>query len=267
MGELRDEEEWARGLMEIATGSTVVQHDDGSRPGMHDLWILPDDSEKQAVEVTAAADPEAIPLWKLLDGTGERWIDNRLAGGWSVEFRPTARARAVRQDLPDFLLDLERLGVQRLSIHELPSPLGDRLASLGITTASQLGTDFPGSIYPLVDQSVLNGLDIMESPVASLPSWVGDFLREPERADNLAKLERSGVSRRHVFIIVPAFSTAPANVVSVLLSDLAPTNLPDPSMPPEVTDIWVASTWAEGAGLRWSSADGWRRLKKISTGR
>ena len=260
MGELRDDEEWARGIIEIATGSTVVQHDDGSLPGMHDLWILPEGSQKEAVEVTAAAEPEAIPLWKRLNNTGERWIDDRLTGGWSIEFRSSAQARDIQRDLPDLLLDLERLGIQHVSHHRLPSPLDDRINSLGVTTASQLPTDFPGSIYPLIDQSTLNGLGSTEFPRTSLPSWVGDFLREPRRADNLAKLALSGVSRRHVFIIVPAFSTAPESVVSVLLSDHAPTGLPSPSLPPEVTDVWVASTWAIGAGLRWSAEGGWQRL-------
>jgi hypothetical protein len=234
---------------------------------MHDLWILQDGSEKQAVEITAAADPEAISLWKLLNASGKRWIDQRLVGGWSVEVTPTARARAILRDLPDLLLDLERIDVQCFSARDLPAPLRDRATALGITRASRLGTDFPGSIYPSVDQNALNGLGFWDSPVASLPSWVGDFLTEPERADNLTKLMRSGVSRRHIFILVPTFSIAPASVVSVLLHNPAPTELPDPSLPSEVTDVWVASTWAPGGGLRWSSVAGWQRflIMEIST--
>ena len=40
MGSLRPEEGWARLAMSRALGVPVVQYDDGSRNGMHDLQII-----------------------------------------------------------------------------------------------------------------------------------------------------------------------------------------------------------------------------------
>ena len=57
--------------MAEALGVEVVQHDDGSRDGMHDLDILRAD-RRDAAEVTAAADAESIQLWKLVTDRGDR---------------------------------------------------------------------------------------------------------------------------------------------------------------------------------------------------
>jgi hypothetical protein len=60
MKPLRPEEEWARDIISQTLSVPVEQHDDNSRDGMHDLWIVYPDRPPAAVEVTAAADPEAI---------------------------------------------------------------------------------------------------------------------------------------------------------------------------------------------------------------
>lgn len=39
MRPLREDEEWARQLIEADVGHSVHQHDDNSAPGMYDLWI------------------------------------------------------------------------------------------------------------------------------------------------------------------------------------------------------------------------------------
>lgn len=96
---LRPEEQWARSVISRALGVPVVQHDDGSLPGMHDLDITYGDRPPRAVEVTAAADGEAIALWNLLNGQDERWVEPALAGGWLVSLLPTARAKRVRKEL------------------------------------------------------------------------------------------------------------------------------------------------------------------------
>ena len=91
MAELRPEEQWAHDVMTRALGTAVIQHDDGSHDGMHDLDIV-GDGRREAVEVTSAADGEAITLWNLINGSDERWIEPDLVGGWTVSLRPTAHA-------------------------------------------------------------------------------------------------------------------------------------------------------------------------------
>ncbi|MGZ4499074.1 MAG: hypothetical protein ACXVXD_01435 [Nocardioidaceae bacterium] len=59
----------------VLPGVKVMQHDDGSRPRMHDFDLVRDGVVFAACEVTAAADAESIELWNLVNGSGERWIE------------------------------------------------------------------------------------------------------------------------------------------------------------------------------------------------
>jgi hypothetical protein len=92
MKALRPEEEWARDIISRTLSLPVEQHDDGSKDGMHDLWIVDGDTSEAAAEVIAAADSESIKLWKLAN-SGGRWLVEGLAGGWLVSLVPlSARA-------------------------------------------------------------------------------------------------------------------------------------------------------------------------------
>ena len=82
VGGLRREEEWARSLISRALGVPVVQHDDGSLPGMYDLVIRNADGSVSAVEVTMPADGPCIALWNHMNGKG-RWAGKASKGhGW-----------------------------------------------------------------------------------------------------------------------------------------------------------------------------------------
>jgi hypothetical protein len=264
MPKIRADEEWVRGVVASTLETRVEQYDDGSRPGMHDLRIVRGDGD-EALEVTAAADPAAIQLWKLLNGAERRWIVPTLAGGWRVELTPTANAKRILRELPSLLAELERRGVEELESDYLSGPLVHQVRQLGITAASQGPTDYPGSIYPLIDQKRWI-LPPTASPRVSVSSWITGFLSAPERSDVRRKLARSGADRRHAFILVPAFSIVPVNVVRILIHDDEPEQLPPPNIPSEVTDVWVASTLALGSGVRWSADGGWERFStKLST--
>jgi hypothetical protein len=95
----------------------------------------------------------------------------------------------------------------------------------------------------------------VDSEGTSVPSWVGDFLRHPERADVLRKLDASGAPLRDVFVGV-TLTGAPWSVVSYLTRiSRRELCLPveAPELPPEVTGVWLAATlsFAEALGVRW----------------
>ncbi len=260
--ELRPEEKWAKTVLARVLGVPVEQYDDGSKPGMHDL-IFVRAGVTEAVEVTAAADPGAIELWNFLEN-GKMWTSKRLQGGWSVELVPVPHRKRRKNPMTELELLLAELETLRIPLvdrqHPPPRELAATAIALGIVYALQSPTDFAGSIYPLPSQEGPN-LDIPPRlQPTSFPSWVSRFLKSPHNADVRLKLSGSGSARRHVFVIVPPFSTAPRSAVGLLLHDAQPTRLPPPDLPLEVTDVWVASTWAVGAGLRWSPNLGWERF-------
>jgi hypothetical protein len=264
MPPLRPEEQWARQLMAAELGAVVDQHDDQSQDSMYDLKVTYPDGTIAAAEVVAAADADSIELWNLVNSNGRR-IYHQLVGGWTLSLRPTARAKQLFEQLPDFLHDLEQRDVAevptRRRSHLSPDPDRDRAADLGIIHAFQSGTKFRGSVYFIVQQAPDRTGGFVSGSDPAVAEWVSEFLCSTATTDVLGKLARSGLSERHVFVILPAFTTAPFVVFGALWSGEDDT-VPEasPSLPSQVTHVWLISVSAAASGLRWSANGGWRRF-------
>lgn len=142
---LRPEEEWARAVIAATLRLDVVQHDDGSVDGMHDLDVYDGGVRTAVVEVTAAADGQVLALWKLVNPPGGRWIEPSLAGGWIVTLRTDARAKRLQRELPALLEQFETEGIRTTDTDWLRpgEPLRQRLERLGVVSVGQSGTNFP----------------------------------------------------------------------------------------------------------------------------
>jgi hypothetical protein len=262
---LPEEEAWARDcLREALPGCSVDQHDDNSEASMFDLTITYPDGHVGALEVTAAADKQQLELWKLVGGRGQRWIESDLAGGWIVRIQPSTRAKNLLRQLPELLRSLERAGIQ--NVHGNPTSTDAHAVLAGqlrIVQASQAGTSYPGSIYVMPPERLaqMGGY----SPITGDPlaQWLSGWIPDPSRVDNIRKLAGSGMTERHLFVLVPGFNPAPFAVNDLLISPGAPLPRIPPALPAEVTHIWVMSTWSTGDGFRWSAATDWERFIKV----
>lgn len=241
----------------------VDQHDDGSREGMHDLDIVHAGRSRAAVEVTAAADGDSIALWKLMNGGHGRWTVDELRGGWMVTVSPAARAKRLRKELPVLLAEMENMNVPELRLGWKRDGLLDGIADdLGVTDAFRGDTSFPGSIYITLELPAERSGGVVAETGCALAEWIGDFLRDPDQHDVLEKLARSGASERHAFVFLPGFTTAPFPVSDLLMRTGAPLPIEQPELPPEVTHVWIVSTWSSGVGFRWSPETGWLAFDK-----
>jgi hypothetical protein len=259
---LRPEEEWARQVISLALRRTVVQNDDGSADGMHDLSIVSPEGSLSAVEVTSAADGELVAFWRHFSGQG-RWIERGLVGRWTVHALPSARAKDLKKRLPDLLQAAEVAGMSevgrgRSSDHQLVKSAHE----LRVTHMRQGATDFPGSIYVMPDLPVDRVGGVVPDTGDALSPWIADFLKSDERAGDREKLRRAGTEERHAFVIVPAFGDVPFAVMDLLSRNGAPLPAVAPGLPDEVTHVWAVSTWAVGHGIRWSPDEGWLRFDK-----
>lgn len=262
---LRGEELWAAACIEEALpGVDVRQHDDGSGRAMYDLSVHRGGHEIAAVEVTAAADPESIALWKLINGNEDRWQEPELVGGWFVCLLPTARAKVLQRQLPDLLRALELAGRTELAGDRHADLLSRRAAQLNIVSARQVGTTFPGSIYVTIELPTERSGGIVASTGDALADWLGRWAQEPQQGDSLRKLESARAPERHLFVLLPGFTTAPFSVADLLMRDGAPLPTISPAFPSFVSHAWTMSTWSTGDVLSWSSADGWRRSRKVT---
>jgi hypothetical protein len=251
--------------MEAELDVPVVQHDDNSKPKMHDLNIVYPGQRLAAVEIGAAVDAQATELWNILNGRG-RWIEPDLVGGWGVTVKPNARQ--LRRDLPPFLRALEGTGIRKFPDANSIDPIRDvGIALPGVVRAMQSGTKYPGSIYVYLDLPLDQAAGYVSDSGDAVAQWLGDFLHDDARTDLRRKLAHSGSDERHAFVLVSPLSGAPFSVTDPLMAeDVLPPAI-EPALPAEVTDVWVASTWASGVGFRWaSSSRGWTAFGKPPPG-
>jgi GNAT superfamily N-acetyltransferase len=260
---LRPEEEWARAVVSQALSVPVEQHDDNSRDGMHDLWIVYPDGPLGAMEVTLAADSESIELYGLMDG-GRRQIFAGLAGGWRVVLDPSARAKRLSTELQPFLAELEAAGQRSVDVEPGGVSVGiwqQRARDLRIANLFQGGTDYPGSVY--IDVEPRESAGLVARTGDAIAAWIGDYLRG-ERRDVLAKLARSGVQERHAFVLVPGFTPAPFAVTELLMNEHARLPLVPPQLPAEVTHVWVVGSFYGVEGFYWAPDIGWSPVRTPS---
>jgi len=262
---IRGEERWAANCIHHALVAEVRENDDGSSPGMHDLEIVYENEPPAAVEVTAAADADSIELWNLVNGSG-RWVEPDIAGGWLVALLPQARAQRLRAELPALLDELERERVSEVRVEPWSTGRIERVASeLGITHLVQSGTSYPGSIYFTIELPDERSGGFVPQTGDPLARWLSGWIMQPQQAHNLRKLMDSGAQERHLFVILPGFADAPFSVVDLLMREHPPLPTQPPTLPTEVTHVWIMSTWSAGLGIRWSRDSGWQRFDKLTS--
>jgi len=246
-------------MVQTALGVVVEPHDDNSGASMYDLAIRYLDGHVGAVEVVMAADPEHVELWNVLHRHG-RTIIPSLAGGWLVTVQVPTRANSLFRDLPDFLGQLEAMGIRHFDSRSanLPPALMAIATANRIAHATQSGTAFPGSVYFTFDPKASYVPD-----TAVLVDWVSSFLAASETRDVRKKLVESGASERHVFVLLPPFSLAPDGAPEILLDESPTLPSEPPSLPSEITHVWLTSTWSAGHGMRWSPDRGWSLFTKL----
>jgi hypothetical protein len=246
-------------------GCSVKQHDDGSRPSMYDLEIVYPDGVTGAVEVTAAADAPRTGLWQEVRKRSLIRLEPGLVGGWLVRILASAQARELEKHLPGLLQDLEQEG-RKVIWGNLASAdaLSARAGRLRVVEALQSPTDRLGSIYVMPPEGSADQIGGYSPPTGDpLAEWLGKWLADPKRADNVYKLVSADVDERHIFVVVPGFTSVPFAVNDLLVAPSAPLPTIPPGLPAGITHVWAMSTWDSGDGFRWSPGRGWTRFDKV----
>jgi hypothetical protein len=265
MTSLRDEELWVAGCIQAALPGVIVgQHDDNTTANAYDLDLSVRGGRTYgAVEVTMAADAELVEFLKLVHARGGRWIAPQITGGWRVMVLPAARVKRLVTELPTLLGNLESAGVIEFSNRtSTPSGLATVAHDLGVVSARQADTRFPGSIYVLAELPMEQTSGWAAPTGDAVSTWISQWIGERSQADNLRKLQRSGAAERHLFVIVPGLeSTAPFGVNDLLMRTGAPLPASPPVLPAEVTHVWIMGVWQSGQGFRWSPDNGWQTFR------
>lgn len=249
-------EEWARRIVQNALGRVVHINDDNSAPGMYDLRIGSVDEPEVAIECVGAVDRIFTETWNVGPARGSFTLN--VSGDWTVEIAPTARVKAVKRHLEEFLTELETRRIQTMSPdHWLPpdcATLFDKMDTLRITYASCYCVEGTGKIY----LTMPGAGGAVDDKGTNLPKWLGDFLRDSPQADVLLKLQRSGAKSRHAFVIA-GFVGVPWDVESYLTGSLDEVPKDPADLPTPVTEAWIVSAFG-GKGLHWNG-NAWRVIE------
>ncbi len=256
----RPVEEWARQVVAAALRESVVIHDDGSAPSMYDLQIGPDGDVRYAIEVVGAVDQAATAMWNTGPARGPLQLP--VSGDWYITLRSEASIKALKEDLTELLLPLEAAGIVEASAADpygrQDPALSAALDRLSIDHATCLSPSGTGRIH-MGSMPIVSPVDNTGSQVSA---WVGEFLREPTKADVLSKLRNSKAPRMEAFIAVE-LQGAPDAVTLYLTGtiEVAPTTSPD--LPGGITGVWVCHTGAR-QGLYWDGR-AWRVISARAT--
>jgi hypothetical protein len=222
------------------TGERVIIQDDGSRPAMPDIRI------------EYAAKPAAYVEVVVDIGSSYAAMDAEISKGvqtlpsdriWWVRLSGRSNLKKVRRELPT-LLDVDAVD-QRVA---------QRLAEMGVTV------DGPGIPRP----GEAGGIHLLPAGIkgsatpawASFMEWLDAFLASSESADVRRKLETTNAAERHAF--VGASFTTNGDAFFALHEEGRP-ELPasDPTLPPEITHLWVWAAHGIGRCLAWFPDTGW----------
>lgn len=256
-------EDFARIWMAAELGVPVVKYDDNKKPGMHDLNINYQDGRKGAVEVTTATDGTTLASLKMLEPNV--WTpESRLTGNWIVDF---VRGQKIPKDFYERLVQLLRAAEGRgyTNAREISRAYAGNLKELSISAIDLLTLDGQGKLMLQFELDLDGMAGCVPGDGDGLLDWFEDWITVPSRADNLAKLAKSGADESHLFLVVPYPSDAPWVVNGSLVQDSPPLPTRPPRLPREITHVWLASSWNTPKGLRWCPRAGWKTFEKTET--
>jgi hypothetical protein len=221
------------------TGERVIVQDDGSEPSMPDIRI--DYGTKPAAYVEVVVDIE--PSYAAMDA--EIFKSGQLPSDriWWVHLSGWSKIKDLRRRLPTLLgsgvLDPETM---------------QQLAMMGITVDGP-ATPQPGQTGGIY--LIPAGVTGSASPAwASFMEWTAAFLASSRTADVRRKLAATNAPERHAFI--GASFTTDGDAFFALAEEGRPALPPsNPTLPPEVTHLWVWTTPGIGRCLAWFPNTGW----------
>jgi hypothetical protein len=269
---LGDVEYKAARVIARLTGETVTLQDDNSTDGMPDIRIDYSDGRRGYVEVTTDIDRPYAQMTSILrkkgDGLPRELLVPQLRQVWYLGLSGRARHAQLDGELPALLAELEEAGVTPRVVsgaQELANSDNThlrRLAELGVVDVSARPTkDMGGEREP--------GRVLMFAAGASGPaeveemafiSWINDLLASKPLESKRAKLARTKAAERHLFLGI-SYTTDWAGFLPLTMGQTAVPHTA-PSLPEEITHLWLMNFQAVGRCLVWYPELGWRDAQR-----
>jgi hypothetical protein len=256
--------EWKVGrVVARFTGEPVYLQDDGSRDGMVDIKIAYSDRQAAYLEVTSNLEPGYAAIWSELMKGGQIPQITTMANlrrKWSITLSGASHQhwRPLHAELPVLLANLEANGMtfQRVATVETLKATQDssviRLLKFGVvqlcSAPSEAGqgaaAEYPAGISGPTARSWPTFLD-----------WVSETLASAKLANKRDKLIKTGAPERHIFIGITY--TSPEEVFFGLTVGEQGLPTAAPTLPPEITHLWLWNIEGGDRCITWSPDQGW----------
>lgn len=268
---LGDFEHTAARVLARWSGNEVVLRDDGSEDGMLDICMRGEGGITGWAEVWTDMDPDDAALRAEIFGRERRiprvWSEPTLERLWFVWPEGRCKLNALRRPLTEILSQMEKAGQFLEPPNWYKGWVGDHLIRIGqppdavdyIVALVGLGIGAIHSQAPSPDQkpgislyppAIIGSLD-RDWTVFS--TWLEGLFSSRRLASHLKKLGQTKSNQRHLFIGLTESSPGDAYFA---LRDLR--TLPaQPTLPSEVTHLWVMHTAGRSRCLAWSAGTGW----------
>jgi hypothetical protein len=235
----RDDERTAKRLVQLCWPEVqVCLHDDGSRPGMFDLWLCWPNQHVEAMEVTTETAPDLRQLGNRLDVQGAV-IATKSSRDWFVYLEVgTTDVRNVRAKIDRLLGLVEEAGITRFGRPEEHS-------SVAVARVRrQLGVNYAFSREAAGEKPRIQLILPMHGWFIR-PEVVNEAVERHAQL-NAEKLSRAGHKERHLFMLIEPISK---EVWSALV-ERQPPGTP-PQLPDAITTAWAAGYRADGSPVIW----------------
>jgi len=241
------------------TGERVTLQDDGSQNTMPDIRIDYSNGPPVFMEVWADIEENYAATWALLMKRQHQLpfvaAAQRLGRSWQITVGRGTHLRRLEAELEHLLMDLEQAGetferVATLNVLKASShPTVRRLVELGVVMLTSAPSAY--GVVRLYPEGITGPAVRKWEPVLD---WIAETLTSPRLADVRAKLAGTNADERHVFLGVTY--TSPSDVFFALTIDEQTLPLEDPTLPPEITHLWLMNTPIERC-IAWFPDRGW----------
>jgi hypothetical protein len=157
-------------------------------------------------------------------------------GVWSATLLPTANIKKLTELLPDLIRDLSAAGGTFIETsatwHYGLDSFTDRAHSLGIDSLS--GANGSGDFVHFITDRFSG---FVPENGALVASWLGAVLSKHAHKASIAKISKSELPQRHVFIWLADNSPDPIRLSAAFHPEKVPQD--DPGLPPWVTHLWI----------------------------
>lgn len=275
---LREDEEAVRTRLAAILGTKIEQLDDGHQNSLPDLKIVYPDGKNASIEVTSDRNRQRMAA--IHDNGFSPWTATTLNANWTLISQgqlPTWKK--LRNEVEPLLRRLQDAGIDDFH-HGIEKSYQIKAA----TTGSEPETSVWRSLLRLRQLHVQQGRTSRAKADAppytievalgfggswdrtadAVSAWVTDFVNDPDRIDNVRKLD-SGGAESHIAIHV-SFDGAGINVARGVNDDYHEGILPacDPDLPVTITDLWLSTSFETNDVLRWTRGNGWIRYARLN---